>query len=90
MPFGLKNAPAIFQSIMDDVLRDCATYAVVYIDDILIFSDSMEEHTSHIMEVMKALKKAGLKVKLTKCLWGATQLEYLEHEFGNGPVAVPE
>ena len=63
MPFGLKNAPAVFQSIMDDVLRDCATFAVVYIDDILIFSDSMEEHLNHITEVMKSLKKAGLKVK---------------------------
>ena len=48
---------------MDDVLRDCATFAVVYIDDILIFPDSMEEHLNHITEVMKSLKKAGLKVK---------------------------
>ena len=75
---------------MDDVLRGCATFAVVYIDDILIFSDSMGEHLSHITEVMKSLKKAGLKVKQTKCQWGARQFEYLGHEIGNGQVAVPE
>ena len=89
MPFGLKNAPAIFQS-MDDFLGDCATFAVVYINDILIFSDSMEEHLSHIKEVMKALKKAGLKVKPPMCQWWARQLEYIGHEISNGKVAVPE
>ena len=56
----------------------------------LIFSDSMEEHLSHIKEVMKALKKAGLKVKPTKCPWGARQLEYLGPPICNGQVAVPE
>ena len=48
----------------------------------------MEEHLSHIKEVMKALKKAGLKVKPTQ--WGARQLEYLWPQIGNGQVAVPE
>ena len=86
MPFGLKNAPAIIQSIMDDVLRDCATFAVVYINDILIFSDSMEEHLSHIKEVMKALKIAGLKVKPPMCQWWVRQLEYLGYEISNGQV----
>jgi len=75
---------------MDDVLRDCATYAIVYINNILSFSDSKEEHLSHITEVMKALKRARLKVKPTKCEWGVTQLEYLGHENGNIQVAVPE
>ena len=84
MPFGLKNAPAVFQLIMDDVLSDCATFAVVYINDILIFSYSMEEHLSHIKEVMKSLIKAGSKVKPPMCQWWARQLEHLGPEISNG------
>ena len=90
IPFGLKNVLAIFQSITDGVLRDCATFAVIYIDNILILSDSMEEHLSYITKVMKSLKKAVLKVKPTKCQWGARQLDSLGHEIGNGQVAAPE
>ena len=54
-PFGLKNAPAIFQNIMVRVLRNCCDFATVCIDDILVFSDSLKDHLSHIRQVLVAL-----------------------------------
>ena len=56
MPFGLTNAPAVFQSLVNDVLRDMLNFTVfVYIDDILIFSRSMEEHRVHGRQVLQRL-----------------------------------
>ena len=69
MPFGLKNAPAIFQTIMDNTLRPCNQFAIVYIDDVLIFSSTVEDHLDHIRRTLTALKYAGLKVKPQKCQW---------------------
>jgi hypothetical protein len=51
MPFGLKNAPVFFQSIMDKTLRDVRAFARCYIDDIIIFSRSHAEHKVHLREV---------------------------------------
>ena len=90
MPFGLKNAPAIFQRCMEEVLRDCFDFAAPYIDDILVFSKNGVEHASHLRRVLEALKKNGLSLKLSKCEFGRTQLEYLGHVVGKGQVAVPE
>ncbi|GBG88130.1 hypothetical protein CBR_g46619 [Chara braunii] len=68
MPFGLTNAPATFQSLMDKVLRhQINQFVVVYLDDILIFSKSMEEHMRHLEEVMQILKDAQLHLNLEKC-----------------------
>ena len=56
MPFGLTNAPAIFQSMMDRIFRDLiGVYVVVYLDDILIYSDNEEEHEEHVREVFRRL-----------------------------------
>ena len=53
MPYGLTNAPATFQNLMNDVLREFLDkFVVVYLDDILIFSDTEEEHTEHIKLVL--------------------------------------
>ena len=90
MPFGLKNAPAIFQRCMEEVLRGCSDVAAPYIDDILVFSKDGVEHVSHLRRVVEALSKNGLSLKLAKCEFGRTQLEYLGHLVGKGQVAVPE
>ena len=90
MPFGLKNAPAIFQRCMEEVLRGCSDVAAPYIDDILVFSKNGVEHVSHLRRVMEALSRNGLTLKLAKCEFGRTQLEYLGHLVGKGQVAVPE
>ena len=90
MPFGLRNAPAIFQRTMEEVLRGCYRFSAPYIDDILVFSRSGVEQIEHLREVLGALKRNGLTIKEDKCEFGKTHLEYLGHEIGGGELAVPE
>ena len=64
MPFGLCNAPGTFQALMNRVLQGInGTYAIAYLDDIIIWSSSAEEHLEHMREVFTRLEQAGLKVK---------------------------
>ena len=64
MPFGLTNAPAVFQPLVNDVLRDMLNRSVfVYLDDILIFSKSIEEHRIHVRQVLQRLLENRLYVK---------------------------
>ena len=65
-------------------------YSSAYIDDVIIFSNSWVEHLQNIQLVLEALRKNGLKVKASKCQWGAKSLVYLGHEVGCGRVSVPE
>ena len=91
MPFGLRNAPARFQRCMDralgHLLGSTSTY---YIDDVLVFSNSWEEHLVHVRQVLEALAEIGLTAKPTKCVWGARSLSYLGHMIGAGYTSVPE
>ncbi|GBG80801.1 hypothetical protein CBR_g31357 [Chara braunii] len=86
MPFGLTNAPATFQCLMDKVLRhQLNRFVVVYLDDILIFSKTMEEHLKHLEEVLQVLKEAQLHLNLEKSEFGRDKVIYLGHQlFANG------
>src|SRR5215208_1876733 len=78
MPFSIKNAPATFQYLMYLVLGDYLNkFVFVYLDDIIIYSKSIEEHTTHVRMVLEALRKAKLKIKPTKCQWFKKRLNYL-------------
>jgi len=67
MPFGLTNAPAAFQHFMNDVFFDLLDVCVVvYLDNILIYSNDITQHQSHVKEVLKRLQKAGLYAKAEK------------------------
>ncbi|ERF69956.1 hypothetical protein EPUS_08767 [Endocarpon pusillum Z07020] len=78
MPFGLTNAPATFQALVNDVLREFLDiFAVAYLDDILIYSKTEEEHKSHVKQVLRALKKAHLLVKLEKCEFHKKKVKFL-------------
>ncbi len=77
--FGLKNAPAIFQAVIEQVLSQVARVASNYIDDVVMFSDSWEYHLKHLQEVIECLGKAGLKVKRKKCEFGRRYMSYLGH-----------
>ena len=90
MPFGLKNAPAIFQRVMDQVLGPHFRYSAPYLDDILIFSCGWAEHLEHLSKVLIALREAGLTIKRSKCEFGCNKLEYLGHCVGEGCIAIPE
>ena len=86
MPFGLTNAPATFQRFVQEILKDfLGDFACVYIDDILIYSHTAEEHVEHVRKVLDVLKAHKLLAKPTKCEWFATSVEYLGHRIsGNG------
>ena len=78
LPFGLTGAPATFQRCMNFILMD-STNAMVYIDDIIIFSKSFEQHLEDIRDVMERLQLAGLKIKPTKCEFAKKSVRFLGH-----------
>jgi len=78
MPFGLTNAPTAFQQFMNDIFFDLLDVCVViYLDDILIYSNNMSEHHQHVKEVLKRFHKAGLYAKAEKCEFHSESVEYL-------------
>ena len=84
MPFGLKNAPPTFQRMMNEILKDWLDeFVVVYIDDIMIYSKTFEEHLEHIEKILKKLREVNLMLKLSKCKWGERNIEFLGHVVGN-------
>lgn len=87
MPFGLCNAPASFQRLMDAVLKDVRHFALCYIDDLVIFSSSVEEHLEHLAMVFNLLVGAGLIIKPSKCQFMRAVIRFLGHEVSAGVVA---
>ena len=80
MPFGATNAPATFQRLMHDCLGDLnMNWCIVYLDDIIIFSDTKEEQIKRLEAVFQKLMAAGLKLKPTKCFFFRDEIEYLGH-----------
>ena len=78
MPFGLTNAPASFQHLMNHVFHDLLDKnVIVYLDDILIYSRSMEEHTQHVKDVLARLQQNKLYAKHEKCEFHASKVEFL-------------
>ena len=90
MPFGVKNAPAIFQELMQRVLHDTVKYATPYMDDVVIYSSTWEEHVHHIREVLTRLRAAKLTVNPSKCVWGGRTMTFLGHQVGNWKMSLPE
>ncbi|XDV12077.1 hypothetical protein PO909_000821 [Leuciscus waleckii] len=86
LPFGLHGAPANFQRLMDQVLRDSSAFAAAYLDDIVLYSDSWEQHLEHLCTVLGCLHAAGLTVNPAKCAFAASETEYLGHIIGNGMI----
>jgi len=87
MAFGLRNAPGTFQRLVQRVLLGLDKFTAAYLDDILIFSDSWQDHLAHIREVLKRIKSAGLTLKRKKCVFASAIVEYLGHTVGLGTVA---
>jgi hypothetical protein len=78
MPFGRTNAPTHFMRLMDDVLRPFTnSFLVVYLDDILIFIITWEEHMQHIQQVLSTLRQHKLYANLEKCSFGLNMVQYL-------------
>lgn len=80
MPFGLKNAPATFQRVMDNILKDLQRkVCFVYMDDIIIFSTSLQEHMENLRLVFEKLRQARFKIQLDKSEFLRKEVEFLGH-----------
>lgn len=86
MPFGLAGAPAVFQRLMDSLFQDLSGRVAAYMDDIVVYSTSWDDHLLHVNEALTRLKNVGLTLKLNKCHFGMSSCLYLGHEVGNSKV----
>ena len=85
MPYGLANSGASFQRLIGHILRGLEyRLALIYIDDIIIFSASVDEHVVHLKEVFRMLRDANVKLNAKKCSFGKQRVEY------RGQVVTPE
>ena len=83
LSFGLTNTPTTFISLMNDVLREFLnSFVAVYLDDILIYSKTFEEHMQHLQQVLEKLRQNKLFAKLSKCTFATQEVEYLGHILG--------
>ena len=78
VPFGLAQAPAYFQELMTGILKDL-NFVIAYLDDIIVFSKTPQEHLSHIRKVFEKLKSANLPMKKSKCNFFSKEIQYLGH-----------
>ncbi|KAJ1690806.1 hypothetical protein LUZ63_014961 [Rhynchospora breviuscula] len=89
MPFGLTNAPAAFMDLMNRVFRDLLdSFVVVFIDDILVYSRSYEEHTEHLRIVLNRLREHKLFAKFSKCEFWLEKVAFLGHVISGAVVSV--
>ena len=89
MPFGLTNAPAAFMDLMNRVFSDYLDkFVIVFIDDILIYSKSHEEHEQHLKLVLDRLQERKLYAKFSKCQFWLEQVAFLGHVVSKDGVSV--
>ena len=88
LPFGYKNSPSIFQRTLSNIIRRNIMnhYALNYMDDIIVFSKSFEEHLEHLDKLIKSLSIAGFKLKLEKCKLAQRSVKYLGHVISRNKV----
>ena len=86
MPFGLKNAPSVFQRMMNAALADMASFTAGYIDDIVVFSLNFDERLSHLEAVLIRMGELGLTLKARKCQPARSDCHFLGHRVGRGQV----
>jgi hypothetical protein len=89
MPFGLTNAPAAFMDLMNRVFHDCLDrFVIVFVDDILVYSDSEAEHRDHLRSVLGILRKHKLFAKYSKCEFWLEKVNFLGHVISKDGVSV--
>jgi hypothetical protein len=89
VPFGLSNTPSIFMCLMNGVFREYLDKSVnVFLDDILVYSKSEEEHEHHLRMVLQVLREHQMYAKLSKCSFYQNQIHYLGHIISEEGIAV--
>ena len=83
MPFGLCNAPGTFQHYMNDTFRDFLDkFLIIYLDDLLVYSDTLAEHRRHVRMVLERLRDAELCLKPSKCQFHVQEVAFLGYVIG--------
>ena len=77
--FGISTCPDYLKSLMNKLFFDCDNFCIVYMDDLLVFSESKEEHLKHLEIIFEKFRNADLKLKLSKCQFWKKEIEYLGH-----------
>ena len=77
--FGISTCPDYLKSLMNKLFFDCDSFCIVYMDDLLVFSESEEEHLKHLETIFEKFRNADLKLKLSKCQFWKKEIEYLGH-----------
>ncbi|KAL0195114.1 hypothetical protein M9458_008686, partial [Cirrhinus mrigala] len=91
MPFGLVNSPSVFQAFINDVFRDMLNrWVVIYIDDILIYSDCFHDHVNHVRSVLQRLMQHQLYAKLEKCEFHQSKISFLGYIISPEGVAMDD
>ncbi|GKV41043.1 hypothetical protein SLEP1_g48622 [Rubroshorea leprosula] len=89
MPFGLTNAPATFCTLMNKVVHPFVDkFVVVYLDDIVVYSETLEEHVQHLRQVFQVLRENELYVKPEKCSFAQQEVMFLGHRVGHGKISM--
>ncbi|KAJ1199344.1 hypothetical protein NDU88_003181 [Pleurodeles waltl] len=84
LPFGLHGAPATFQRLMDRLLKPFQSFSAAYLDDVVIFSETWDDHLLHLQQICHTLENAGLTANPKKCVIGKPNISYLGYEIGQG------
>lgn len=88
LPFGLKTSPAIFQRILGNIIRknNLTEFTVNYIDDILVFSRTFDEHIIHLKKLLEAIREEGFRLKFVKCKFASNSVKYLGYILQNNTI----
>lgn len=91
LPFGLTNAPATFMRLMNEILQPYLdVFVIVFLDDILIYSKTEEQHVHHVTKVLEILREHKLYAKLSKCAFFQKSITFLGHRFSEDGIHVDE
>ena len=89
LPLGLCNAPSTFQCLMNSVMHGFIDkFVLVYLDDVLVYSNNEDEHKIHLCQVFDRLREHKLQAKLKKCEFGKSHVKYMGHVVGSGEHSV--
>lgn len=86
MPFGLQGAPATFLRLMDHILRDVSDFSAAYLDDVVVYSSTWEQHLEHLQQVLQRIRAAGLTINPRKCSVAHREVQYLGFTIGFGRI----
>ena len=84
MPFGLKNAPSEFQNIMNEIFNNLSDFSIVYIDDVLIYSESIDRRFKYLNTFLMTIKNNGLIISAAKTKLFQTKIRFLGHDIDKG------